>query len=135
VYLGCLGANYFLRDLRTGEFLNTRRDKHVWVKWMELRVHSDVGAIETPTGLISRYEDLERLFQEVLQRRYSKEDYMRQFTIRVPENLAKIERVEKFYKEKVTDVPEALFEVLSAQRNRLLKAQKQFVTMSRRSAS
>jgi phosphoenolpyruvate carboxykinase (GTP) len=120
------GANYFLRDLKTGEFLNSRRDKHIWVKWMELRVHNDVEAIETPTGLIPRYEDLERLFQEVLQKGYTKEEYVKQFSIRVPENLAKIERVEGFYREKVPDAPETLFEILHEQRERLLKARKQF---------
>jgi phosphoenolpyruvate carboxykinase (GTP) len=119
------GVNYFLRDLKTGEYLNSPRDKHVWVKWMELRVHNDVGARVAPTGLIPKYEDLHFLFRQVLNKEYSKQDYVKQFTIRVPENLAKIERVEKFYKEKVADVPEELFTILNQQRERLLKARKE----------
>ncbi|MEM2367338.1 MAG: phosphoenolpyruvate carboxykinase (GTP) [Candidatus Bathyarchaeia archaeon] len=120
------GVNYFLRDLKTGEYLNSPRDKHVWVKWMELRVHNDVDARVAPTGLIPKYEDLRLLFKQVLNKEYSKEDYVRQFTIRVPENLAKIERVEKFYREKVADTPEELFIILNEQRERLLKARENF---------
>jgi len=120
------GVNYFLRDLKTGEFLNDRRDKHVWVKWMELRVHRDVGARVTPTGLIPKYEDLAPLFRKVLNKEYRKEDYVKQFTIRVPENLRKIERVKKFWESEESEVPEEVFAVLDAQRDRLLEARKRF---------
>ncbi|MEM3506201.1 MAG: phosphoenolpyruvate carboxykinase (GTP) [Candidatus Bathyarchaeia archaeon] len=119
------GVNYFLRDLKTGEFLNDKRDKHVWVKWMELRVHEDVNAIKTPTGLIPKYEDLHSLFKQVLNKDYRKEDYIKQFTIRVPENLRKIERVKKFW-ELEPNTPKELFQVLSEQEKRLLKAKKSF---------
>jgi phosphoenolpyruvate carboxykinase (GTP) len=120
------GVNYFLRDLKTSEFLNSRRDKQVWVKWMELRIHGDVEAIETPTGLIPKYEDLRMLFEKTLQKKYAKEDYVRQFTLRVPENLVKIDRVEKFYREKVSDAPAEVFKVLKEQRERLIEAKKKF---------
>jgi len=120
------GVNYFLRDLKTGEYLNEPRDKHVWIKWMELRVHNEADAIKAPTGYIPEYEDLRRLFKQVLNKDYRKEDYIKQFTIRVPENLAKIERVKKFYKEKVSDTPDELFEILDQQRDRLLKAREKF---------
>jgi phosphoenolpyruvate carboxykinase (GTP) len=112
------GVNYFLRD-KAGKFTNGVRDKHVWVKWMELRVHSDVDAIRAPTGWIPKYEDLATLFREVLGQPYSREDYIKQFTIRVPENLAKLQRVERFYRTQVADAPPVLFEVLAEQRRRL----------------
>ncbi|MEM3703481.1 MAG: phosphoenolpyruvate carboxykinase (GTP) [Candidatus Bathyarchaeia archaeon] len=120
------GVNYFLRDRFTGEYLNAPRDKHVWVKWMELRVHNDVGALRAPTGLIPKYEDLHLLFRKVLGKEYGFEDYVKQFTIRVPENLAKIGRVKAFYKEKVADTPAELFQILDQQRERLLKAKERF---------
>lgn len=120
------GANYFLRDIRTGEFLNSRRDKHIWVKWMELRVHKDVKAIKSPTGLLPLYEDLVPLFNQLLGKEYQKEDYVKQFTIRVVENLAKIERVKEFWKTKVQDTPEELFNILEEQKKRLIKAKEQF---------
>lgn len=119
------GVNYFLRDLYTGEFLNSRLDKHVWVKWMELRVHKDVKARKTPTGLIPLYEDLVPLFKNLLNKEYKKEDYIKQFTLRVPENLAKIERVEKFWQQE-ENTPQEIYDVLEAQKQRLLEAQKKF---------
>ncbi|MCJ7763052.1 phosphoenolpyruvate carboxykinase domain-containing protein, partial [Candidatus Bathyarchaeota archaeon] len=41
------GVNYFLRDKDNGKYLNSPRDKHVWLKWMELRVHNEVDAIKS----------------------------------------------------------------------------------------
>ena len=119
------GVNYFLRD-KEGKFLNAVGDKHVWVKWMELRIHNDVEALKSPTGLIPKYYDLKELFNQVLNKEYSKEDYVKQFTIRIPENLAKLGRVEKFHKENVPGAPNMIFEVLKEQRSRLLEAQKKF---------
>jgi phosphoenolpyruvate carboxykinase (GTP) len=119
------GVNYFLRD-KEGKFLNTSRDKHVWIKWMELRVHNEADAITSPTGYLPEYEDLRRLFREVLAKDYSMEDYVKQFTIRVPENSAKIERVKQFYQERVADTPAELFNILNQQRERLLKAKERF---------
>ena len=120
------GVNYFLRERSNGKFLNDIQDKHVWIKWMELRVHNEVEAIKSPTGYLPRYEDLRKLFKQVLGKTYSKEDYDKQFAIRVPENLAKIERVQRFYQENVSDTPLELFGILYMQRERLLKAKKRF---------
>jgi phosphoenolpyruvate carboxykinase (GTP) len=119
------GVNYFLRG-KDGKFLNEVRDKAVWVRWMELRVHGDVGALKGPTGWIPKYEDLQRLFQQAFGKDYARKDYVQQFQIRIPENLAKIERVEAFYRAEAPDAPEALYKVLADQRQRLLDAQKQF---------
>jgi phosphoenolpyruvate carboxykinase (GTP) len=120
------GVNYFLRAKDNGRYLNAIQDKHVWLKWMELRVHNEVEAIKTPTGYIPKYEDLRKLFKQVLGKDYKKEDYDEQFTIRVPENLGKIERVQRFYQENVIDTPLELFGILFLQRERLLKAQANF---------
>ncbi|MGC8863630.1 MAG: phosphoenolpyruvate carboxykinase domain-containing protein, partial [Armatimonadota bacterium] len=119
------GVNYFLRDSE-GRFVNGVRDKHVWVKWIELRVHGEAGSVVIPTGHIPLYEDLRRLFAEVLGTDYTREDYVRQFSLRVPENLAKLDRVEAFHRENVSDAPERLFEILDAQRQRLLQAREKY---------
>ena len=50
---------------------------------------------------------------------YSRDDYVEQFTIRIPENLAKLDRIENIYKTRVADTPEIVFEVLDKHRNRL----------------
>ncbi len=115
-------VNYFLKN-KEGKFLNDKTDKAVWLKWMDLRIHNEADAIETPTGLIPIYDDLKSLFKEVLNKEYKLEDYIEQFTIRIPENLSKLERIEKIYKEKIPNTSEEVFSQLSAQKERLLKLQ------------
>ena len=44
---------------------------------------------------------------------------MEQFTIRIPENLAKLDRIERIYRQDVADTPPQVFEALAAQRDRL----------------
>jgi phosphoenolpyruvate carboxykinase (GTP) len=119
------GVNYFLQD-KQGKYLNDPKDKHVWVKWMELRVHDEVDAIKAPTGYIPKYEDLRKLFKQVRDKDYSREDYVKQFSIRVQENMAKIKRVRSFYKKNVTYTPEAVFWVLNQQYERLLNAKEKY---------
>ncbi len=116
-------VNYFLKDER-GRFLNDKKDKKVWLRWMELRAHREAAAIETPTGRIPRYVDLRNLFREVLGRDYLREDYIEQFTIRVSENLSKIDRIVNIYREKIPSTPGKVFRVLEEQRQRLLEARK-----------
>ena len=115
-------VNYFLRD-KDGNWLNSKLDKKIWLKWMDLRVHGDVDAIETPIGYLPKYEDLARLFREVFNREYRREDYEKQFTIRVPELLSKIGRIRKIYEDMV-GVPEEVFRELDAEEKRLQDARK-----------
>ncbi|MDI6810232.1 MAG: phosphoenolpyruvate carboxykinase (GTP) [archaeon] len=118
-------VNYFLRD-SAGNFMNDKNDKAVWLKWMERRSHKEVEAIKTPTGLIPKYEDLEKLFRAVLNKEYTEEDYINQFTLRIAENLAKIDRVREFYETKVVDTPHVVFTVLEEQRQRLIMVQENY---------
>jgi phosphoenolpyruvate carboxykinase (GTP) len=114
-------VNYFLRG-KDGKYLNGMMDKKVWILWAELRVHGDVDAIETPTGLIPKYEDLANLFKRELDEEFTKENYVEQFTIRVPNLLAKIDRVEQIYKTRVPDTPQIVFDIFNTQRKRLTAA-------------
>ena len=115
-------VNYFIKDKETGEYLTEKNDKKIWYKWIDLRVNNEAEAIETPTGYIPLYEDLKKLFKKVLNKNYSEEDYIKQFMIRIPENLAKIERIKKIYTERVKDTPPILFEVLEEEKKRLIDA-------------
>ena len=114
-------VNYFLRG-KDGKYLNGMSDKKVWILWAELRVNGDVDAIETPTGLIPEYEDLAKLFKEHLDAEYSKADYVSQFTVRIPENLAKFDRIENIYREKVSDTPQVVFDTVAEVRRRIKEA-------------
>jgi phosphoenolpyruvate carboxykinase (GTP) len=112
------GVNYFIKG-EHGEYLNSPQDKKVWLKWAERRTYGEVNAITTPTGMIPLYRDLRHIFQEHLGREYSPEEYTEQFMIRIPEHLAKIDRIVAIYTEQVTDAPAVVLEVLEAQRKRL----------------
>ena len=114
-------VNYFLKG-KDGKYLNGMADKKVWILWAELRVNGDVDAVETATGLIPKYEDLKKLFKEHLGTEYTQPDYIQQFTIRIPENLAKLDRVESIYKRMVSDTPQILFETFGEVRKRLKAA-------------
>ena len=115
------GVNYFLRGA-DGKFLNSVKDKHVWIKWMELRVNGEADCLETPTGYIPCYKDLKQLFRDILGKEYTREEYSSQFTIRVEENLAKLDRAEAFFQKNVIDAPEELYQIIDSQRDRLLQA-------------
>ena len=111
----------FLRD-KTGKYLNSMADKKVWILWAELRVNGDVDAIETPTGLIPEYEDLAKLFKDHLGTKYTQAVYIQQFTIRIPESLAKFDRVENIYRKSVPDTPGVVFDTFAEVRKRLKSA-------------
>jgi phosphoenolpyruvate carboxykinase (GTP) len=115
-------VNYFLKG-KDGNYLNGMADKKVWMLWAELMANGDVDAIETPTGLIPKYEDLAKLFKDELGSEYSQANYVEQFTIRIPENLAKLDRVEKIYRDKVPDTPQILYDTFADVRKRLKAAQ------------
>jgi phosphoenolpyruvate carboxykinase (GTP) len=118
------GVNYFLKG-NDGEYLNSKLDKVVWLKWMELRVNNEVGAIDIGTGFIPRYEDLKKMFKKFLGKDYAEEDYVRQFTLRVPENISKNERITDIYKNISRGVPDILFEILRDQKLKLLELKKE----------
>jgi len=111
------GVNYFQRR-KDGSWLTGVKDKRVWLKWMELRTNNDIEAIETPVGYIPKYEDLKQLFTDVLNKEYTVDMYKEQFMIRVPENIAKMDRIIKIYKE-VKNTPPEVFKELEAQKKRL----------------
>ncbi len=117
-------VNYFLRG-KDGNFLNDKTDKVAWLKWMERRANDELDAVETPIGFIPRYEDLVPIFKDVLKKDYKREDYESQFTIRIPELLAKNERIRKIY-EGINTTPEEILTELDMERKRLMDAKSKY---------
>ena len=113
-------VNYFLTE--NGKYLNDKVDKAVWLKWMEKRVHGEVGAILTPIGYVPKYEDLEPLFRSLLEKEYRKEQYEEQFRIRVSKLIEKDERIKEIY-EGIPTTPHKVKEEISAEIDRLRKLQ------------
>jgi len=116
-------TNYFLKE--DGKYLNSALDKKVWLLWMEGRVHEDYGAIETPVGYIPKYEDLKVLFKIALCKDYSKEDYTKQFSLRISKQLAKLDRIEAIYRNE-EHIPGVFYEHVKQQRQRLLDAKRKY---------
>ena len=118
------GVNYFLKGAN-GEFLTDKQAKRVWLKWMELRTYRDIGAVKTPIGFLPLYEDLKNLFRTVLSQEYTENEYTEQFSLRVPQNLSKIERITSIYKN-TENIPGTVLEILLQQKRRLQEAQNKF---------
>jgi phosphoenolpyruvate carboxykinase (GTP) len=115
------GLNYFLtHEARGGQgngLLGEKRDVKVWLGWLEQKVHGDVEPIETPIGLIPKYEDLKELFASI-GKEYPRELYEKQFSFYVNNILARIDLQEEAYR-KEHDVPDKLFEIYAEQRQGL----------------
>ena len=120
------GVNYFLKDKpgKDGKYLTGMLDKKVWMLWAERRVHGDIAALRGPTGFYPFYEDLVELFERALDKDYTVEDYIAQFTVRIPELLAKNERIVSLYQRDVPDTPRVFYRVMAAQRARLESLQR-----------
>ena len=116
-------VNYFLKN-KQGNFLNAIQDKRVWLKWIMYRTRGKMQALETPAGFIPKYDDLKTLFKTVLRKEYSQDEYIEEFKLRIPENFAKIERIEKIYKG-LKGIPQCVFSELDSQRARLQACQKE----------
>jgi len=123
------GINYFLTlENRGGSgpgLLGEKRDVHVWLGWLELYAHGDVEGIETPLGVIPKYEDLRKLFKDKIDKEYSEELYTMQFSLYIDNIIALIDlQTEAWRKE---DNPsEVLFTIYAEQKAALeaLKADK-----------
>ncbi len=116
-------TNYFIKG-EDGKYLNDKLDKKVWILWAEGRVNGEFDAIETPIGKIPKYEDLKDLFVKHLDKGYTKEDYVKQFSIRAKKYLEKMDRMLKFYRS--VDVPAELVSEIEAQVKRLEAAREKF---------
>lgn len=115
------GTNYFLK--KDGKYLNGKLDKSIWIKWMELRIHGDAEALDAGYGLIPVYDDLKKLFKQVLNYDYTEQNYIDQFTVRIPEVLAKHDRMDKIFAT-VSDTPEIMKKEMIAQRKRMEELRK-----------
>ncbi len=118
-------VNYFLKD-EAGNYLNAIRDKLVWLHWMDLRIHKEADAIRTPTGYIPLYSDLRRLFDTHLGKEFSEEDYETQFSVRIPQLVAKTARIRNTYEDSVKHVPDIFYRLLDEQQQRLEEARERF---------
>ncbi len=118
------GLNYFLtHEARGGSgkgLLGEKKDVHVWLGWLELFAHGDVQAIETPIGMIPKYEDLKKLFTERIKKEYPESLYNMQFSLYIDNVIARIDLQDAAW-HKAQGASERLFAVYAEQKAALQK--------------
>lgn len=116
-------TNYFLKD-KTGNYLQDKLDKKIWILWAEGRVHNEFNAIESPVGYIPHYNDLKNLFKTVLKKIFTPDLYREVFAIRIKRLLEKLDRMEKIYNN--GQFPQEFISMFHLQRDRLMNARNHF---------
>jgi phosphoenolpyruvate carboxykinase (GTP) len=117
------GLNYFLtheaRGGTSSKLLGEKRDVKVWMAWLERRVHKEVEAISTPVGYIPKFEDLKKLFKDIIDKKYTEDLYEKQFSLYLDNIVARIDlQLEAYGKE--SNIPAELFKILNEQREELM---------------
>ena len=123
------GLNYFLteksRGGTTNKLLGEKKDVKVWLAWLERYAHTEMEFLSTPIGNLPKYEDLQKLFKEIINKDYPRALYDKQFSLYIDNIINRIELQETAYA-KDEGIPRELFDILSSQKQNLieLKAQK-----------
>jgi phosphoenolpyruvate carboxykinase (GTP) len=117
------GLNYFLTHAARGgesrKLLGEKKDVKVWLAWLERKAHNDVESIGTPIGELPKFEALKELFRSLIDKDYTEELYVKQFSLYVDNILARVDLQTKAYG-KDSNIPGRLFEVLKEQKEGLL---------------
>jgi len=116
------GLNYFLTDKARGgtssKLIGEKRDVKVWLAWLERLAHNEVDVIKTPIGNLPTFDDLKNLFKTIIDKEYTQELYVKQFSLYIDNIVSRIDLQLKAYG-KEPDIPEKLFEILNAQKEGL----------------
>lgn len=118
-------TNYFLRTPE-GKFCTDKLAKKVWVHWAEGRIHGEFGAFETPNGKIPLFEDVKKLFKDLLDTDYTKEEYDYQFTFRCDKWVAKLERAKAYFQKMDPNCPKYIYQKWDEQIAKIQAAAKEF---------
>ncbi|MFV0437206.1 MAG: phosphoenolpyruvate carboxykinase (GTP) [Desulfopila sp.] len=122
------GLNYFLTHENRGGagkgLLGEKKDVRVWLGWLELYAHGDVEAIESPIGMLPKYEDLKKLFAGI-NKEYPRELYAMQFSLYIDNILHRIDLQREAYS-KESNIPSQLFAVYQRQKDELLHLKEKF---------
>lgn len=121
------GLNYFLTHANRGSegngLLGEKKDVRAWLGWLDLYANGDVEAIETPIGMLPKYEDLKPLFTAI-DKDYPRSLYDMQFALYVDNILNRIDLQTEAYS-KEADIPVELYNVYRQQKEALLALKEQ----------
>ncbi len=122
------GLNYFLTHANRGGsgkgLLGEKKDVRIWLGWLDLYAHGDVEAIETPIGMLPKYEDLKPLFATI-DKDYPKDLYDMQFALYIDNIVKRLDlQTEEYSKE--AEIPSELYTVYRQQKEELLALKDKF---------
>jgi phosphoenolpyruvate carboxykinase (GTP) len=123
------GLNYFLTHESRGgsskKLLGEKKDVKVWLAWLERHAHNEVDVIETPIGNLPKFNDLKNLFQSIINKKYTEDLYIKQFSLYIDNIIARIDMQAEAYG-KEPDIPDRLFKVLKEQREGLMALREEY---------
>jgi phosphoenolpyruvate carboxykinase (GTP) len=123
------GLNYFLtHEARGGtskKLIGEKRDVKVWLNWLERLAHNEVNAIESPIGYLPKFDDLQNLFRSIIDKDYTKELYIKQFSLYIDNIVARIDMQKEAYG-KEPGISGKLFDILKEQKEGLLALKKTY---------
>ncbi len=121
-------VNYWLHKSNRGELapgeqdglIGEKRDTRVWMGIMALMHQGNVETIWTPIGLLPKYEDLKKLFNEIIDKAYDKETYTKQFSLYIDNLIKRVDMsINEFAKEE--GMVDEFFQVLEEWKEGLLE--------------
>jgi phosphoenolpyruvate carboxykinase (GTP) len=123
------GLNYFLTDQARGgissNLLGEKKDVKVWLSWLENLAYGEINFIRSPVGFLPEYEDLKKLFKEIIHKDYDYNLYKKQFSLYADKIIARVHlQLESYGKE--PNIPQRLFQVLNKQKEALLRLKERF---------
>ena len=123
------GLNYFLTDESRGgsskKLLGEKKDVKVWLAWLERLVHNEVDAIDSPIGRLPLFEDLKRLFKELIDKDYPESLYVKHFSLYIDHIVKRIDLQTEAYGRE-SNIPPALFDIYKKQREELSELKNRF---------
>jgi phosphoenolpyruvate carboxykinase (GTP) len=126
------GLNYFLTDKARGgesdKLLGEKQDVKVWLAWLERFKHGEAEAVDTPIGEIPTYEKLKDLFNELIDKNYTKSLYDKQFSLYLGNIISRLKyQMEEYGKIKSSQkIPDLYFTELQAQIDKLNRLQAEY---------
>ena len=84
-----------------------------------------MDAILTPIGLLPKYDDLKNLFKDLIDKEYSEDLYIKQFSLYIDNIVARLDLQKEAYG-KESNVPTRLFEILDEERQGLVALKEKF---------
>jgi len=123
------GLNYFLtheaRGGNSNKLLGEKRDVKVWLAWLERLAHDEVKVIKSSIGYLPKFDDLQNLFKTIIDKDYTQELYIKQFSLYIDNIVSRIDMQIRAYG-KEPGISEKLFDILREQKEGLLALKKTY---------